>query len=328
MAGMYGEISGAEAFSDPQTSPVFGWKDFARFWGPTARQFRGFAKPGGEADQLYNQYKQDYLAGSGDAAANARIYQDYVKGLFANQPNQFANYQQVGDYLYGKFNDFRDTTAASGLRDMNSRLAQLGIRPGSTGYDRLLNANRITNNLAPAFINTTNAVGRDYGSLAGNDFRQTMLRLGLANDDALGGYMDRVYERPLDVAGNRLGLLSSFNDQYRQILDNFNRNIAGYKTEEGSDLAKYGRVFDRWASSYGGGSSSPYQQGPQANPYLNSINQNPYTMPQGGYPSYGTGTAMPPAQSQQWMNEYYGGTGGANPFVGDVNIGASTAYTA
>lgn len=320
MAGQYGEISGATAVSEPETSPVFGWKGFARFWGPTARQFRDFSRQGGEADQLYNQYKDQYLAGSAQAADNAQIYRDYATSLFQNQPNQFNDYQQMGNYLFGQLNNFRDASASAGLRDMNSRLAGLGIRPGSTGYDRLLNATRITNNLVPAYQSTIGALGRDFGTLSGNQFRDTLLRLGMAQDDVLGGYTDRVAERPLDVAANRLGLLSSFNDQYRQILDNFNRNIAGYKTEEGSDLAKYGAVFDRWASSYGGGSSAPYQQGPQ-NPYLNQMN-NPYSMPQGGYPVYGnTGGAMPAAQNQQWMNEFNGGAPmGQTGYLGDVNV--------
>lgn len=316
MASMY---TGAEAFSEPKTSPIFNWDQYARYFYPAANQYRAFARVGGEADQLYNQYKTDYLGGSGQAADNARVYQDYARGLFANQPNQFQNYSQVGDYLYGKFNDFRDTSAASGLRDMNSRLASLGIRPGSTGYDRLLNANRITANLAPAFANTTNAIGRDYNALAGNDFRQTMLRLGLADQDVLGGYMDRVYERPLDVAGTRLGLINSMSGAYGNLVNNFNRNIAGYKTEETNDIARFGRPFDNWMnaaySSYGGNPGQSTGQPQQ--PMLNS--SNPYTIPQGGYPVQGnTAGVMDAAQNQAWMNQFNGVQ--SNPYIGDVNV--------
>lgn len=343
MSGMYGKVTVADSvFSDPQTNPVFSWKGFAPYFAPAAASYRQFIRRGGEQDQLYNQYKDAYLGGSDEAAANARVYQDYARGLFSNQPNQMGNYRDVGDYLYGKFDDFRNTTAASGNRDMNSRLALLGIRPGSTGYDRLLNANRITNNLAPAFANTTNAIGRDYNAINSNSFQDTMLRLGLANNDALGGYMDRVYERPLDVANTRWGQIGNNIGGFNALSNAFNSNVAGYQTREGSDVAKYLRPLDENVSSYSGGSyggGGGGSTGPQTsqqftrpqmnnqNPYMNQMGQNPYQMPQGGYPQYGnTGGYMPPAQNQAWMNEFNGG--GVPAYQGDVNVGASTAYTA
>lgn len=318
----------ANAFSEPKTSPVFAWKNYLKYFAPAANQYRAFSRVGGEADDLYNQYKESYLGGSGQAAENANIYRDYAKGLFARQPNQLQDYTGVGDYLYGKFNEFRDTSAASGVRDMNSNLARLGIRPGSTGYDRLLNATRITNNLAPAFANTTNAIGRDYSSLAGNDMRQTLLRLGMANEDALGGYMDRVYERPLDVAGNRMGMINSMSDAYGKLSNNFNNNIAGWKTEETNDFARYAQPFDDWmnsyASSYGGGGGAGagnqlQQPAMGGNQYLNQMYQ-PQPMPQGGYPVTPNTGSMPPAQNNQFMNEMYGtpgfNAGTGNPYTG------------
>lgn len=319
-----------QAFSKPETKPVFAFEDFARYWGPNANQFRQFTRRGGEQDQLYNQFKENYLANSGQAQQNADIYRNYAAGLFQNQPNQFADYQRVGDYLYGKFDDFRNTSAASGMRDMNSQLAARGIAPGSSGYDRLLNANRITNNLAPAFANTTNAIGRDYGQLANNDLRQTMLRLGLAQDDALTGYSDQVAYRPLDVAGARMGLLQGNNQLYGQLMDNFMKNVAGYETHETSDWAKGIGVVDNLLNgavdlytSYagmGGLGGAGGQVGSGANP-------NPYTsqlMPQNGYPvNPGAGQAMTPAQNQAWMNQFYGqqSPGGYNGgYLGDVNV--------
>lgn len=321
-----------QAFSDMETSPVYAWKDFERYFYPSANQFRRFTRRGGEQDQLYNQFKENYLANSGQAQANADIYRNYAQGLFENQPNQFNDYRQVGDYLYGKFDEFRDTSAASGMRDMNSRLAAQGIRPGSTGYDRLLNANRITNNLAPAFANTTNAIGRDYNALAGNDLRQTMLRLGLAQDDALTGYSDNVAYRPLDVAGARMGLLAGNNQLYGDLVNNYMRNIAGYETKETSDWAKGIGVVDNllngavdlYMSAYGGGMMGGGQagSGQQINPYTAQL------MPQGGYPTNtGVGQPIPAAQNQAWMREFYGGQPPLNSYqqpgigyLGDVNV--------
>lgn len=329
-----------EAFSKPVTSPVFNWKDFVPYFYPGARNYRNFIKPGGEQSQLYDQFKTDYLAGTDDARANAKVYQDYAKGLFSNQPDQFANYQQVGDYLYGKFDDFRDTSAASGMRDMNSQLARLGIRPGSTGYDRLLNANRITNNLAPAFANTTNAIGRDYGQLSNNDWRETMLRLGMAQDDSLSGYMDNVYARPLDVANVRSGQLAGNNQLYQDLVNAFKTNVAGFETKETSDVAKgigvvdnlLNGVVDLYMSAYGGGmggmggGGGQAGSGKSANPYLAQLFGNNQQMPAGGYPSNpGTSTSMPPNQGNAWLNEFYGGQDiGSNPYLGDVNINPYT----
>ena len=331
MADMF---KAGQAFSQMETSPVFAFDDFAKYWGPTANNFRRFVKKGGEQDQLYDMFKTNYLANSGKAQENADVYADYARGLFANQPNQFNDYKQVGDYLYGKFNEFTDTSARAGMRDMNSRLASLGIRPGSTGYDRLLNANRITSNLAPVFANTTNAIGRDYGTLANNDWRQTMLRLGLANDDVLTGYSDNVAYRPIDVANTRMGMMGANNQLYGGIMDNFMKNIAGYETKETSDWAKgigvvdglLNGVVDLYAGSMGGGMMGGMGGG--SGGVGSDANVNPYMaqlMPQNGYPTNpGTGQ-MPPAKNQAWMREF----GGANMYpqgvapsgyLGDVNI--------
>lgn len=320
-----------QAFSDKETSPIFAYEDFARYWAPMAGNFRRFIKKGGEQDQLYDMFKADYLGNQDSARENAGIYADYAKGLFKNPTNQFADYQQVGDYLYGKFNEFRDTSAASGMRDMNIQLARQGIRPGSTGYDRLLNANRITNNLAPAFANTTNAIGRDYGLLANNNMRDTMLRLGLANNDAITGYYDNVAYRPIDVAGTRMGMMGANNSIYSGLMDNFMKNIAGYETKETSDWAKgFGVVdnllngaVDLYMSAYGGGMMGGGQagSGAQVNPYSTQM------MPQGGYPTTPGGAPMTSAQDAQWLREFYGGSypstqdprlqGG---YLGDVNV--------
>lgn len=308
-------------------------ENWGQFFYPSANAYKRFTSRGGEQEDLYNQYRDAYLGGSGDAAKNAAIYQTYAKNLFANQPNQFAQYQDVGNYLFGNLDKFRDTTSAAGNRDMNSRLALLGIKPGSTSYDRLLNANRITSNLMPAYQSTVGAIAPGYNSINANSMNDTLLRLGLANDDALNQYMDRIYERPLDVAGVRGGQIAGNINQFGNLIDQYNKNIAGYKTEETSDLAKYGRVFDRWASSYGGGSSSPYQAGPGAggpqmypqnqyysqNPYLNQLQDSRYMQEFNGVP--------PPSGQAPAYNPYQIP---ADAPTGDfgAGFGSGGAYTA
>lgn len=328
----------ASAFSKPKTSPVFGWDQYERFFYPSANQYRNFARVGGEGDQLYNQYKESYLGGTTQAAENADIYRNYVKGLFENQPNQIDGYKQTGDYLYGQLDDFLNKNQMAGYRSMNDMKARLGLGIGSSGFSDKINADRITNNSVPAFMNTTNAIGRDYQNIAGNDMRQTLLRLGLASDDAMGGYADRVYERPLDVAGNRMGMINSISDAYSKLANNFGGNIAGWKTEETNNIARYAQPLDDFVNGgaqiysgmYGGGGSFGNQgiqqpmmnQAQQYNPYLQQMYNTPQAMPQGGYPAYnGTNQyTMPPAQYNQFMNESYG-TPGYNAGAGDPYSG-------
>ena len=317
MPGMY---SGSDAFSDPKTRPVYNNRAFGRYFYPAAEAGRKFYKPGGEASDLYNQFKNNYLAGSADAAANAKIYGDYAKGLFANQPNQFDNYRQTGDYLYNQFNDFAQNSANAGNRAMNERAAALGYGgQGANSYLAKINADRITSNLAPAFANTTNAIAPGYQAQQNNDFRETMLRLGLAQNDALTGYNDRVAARPLDVYGVRTGMLGDQWGNYNNMTDAFNKNIAGYQTTEGNDIAKFGKVFDNWMnavySSYGGQGSGPSQM--------------PQMQQRGGGSTYGGGGAG--AQSYQIPASAWN-MGTSSPYLGDVNTGAmgtgSSAYGA
>lgn len=314
------------AFSKPKTEPVMNWEGFGKFFYPGARQYRDFVK--NEQGDLYDQFKTDYLGNRDEAMANARVYQDYARNLFQNQPNPFDSYQQVGDYLYGKLGDFSQSLQGAGLRDMNSRLAGLGIRPGSTGYDRLLNATRITNNLVPAFNTVTNTIGRDYGTLANNSFRDTALRLGLADSDALNQYTDNVFARPLNVADARMGQLSGNNQLYNQLVNNFKSNVAGFETKETSDWAKgigvvdnlLNGVVDLYMSYLGGGGTGGIggmfggmaggQQQPQSN--------NPYS-------SY-LGAASQMIANQN-INPYSFNAPQNNPYLGDVNVGAMVPYT-
>lgn len=300
------------ALSQPETSPVYYWKDFGKFFYPGAKAYKDFVK--NEQPALYDQFKMDYLGGRDKALENAQIYSDYAKGLFQNQPNQFGDYRQVGDYLYGKLSDFSGDLMKANTRDMNSRLAALGLSPGRSGYANLQNAQRITNNLVPAFNTVTGAVGRDYGNISNNAFRDTMLRLGLAQDDTLTGYYDNVYRRPLDVSDMRMGQLAQNNAFYRDLVNNYRSNVGGFKTEETSDWAKgigvvdnlLNGVVDLYTSYMGGGGTGGLggmfggmfgggqgQPQPSSNPYMDYLgaagqrvnNQgiNPYSFSPGGY---------------------------------------------
>lgn len=315
--------SGAEAFSQPKTRPIYGLRNWENYWYPMAENMRRFTSRG--QNKLYQQFKDDYLGYSEEARKNAGIYQDYAKNLFENQPDQFANYKQVGDYLYGKFDEFKDASATAGIKSMNSQLALRGIAPGSSSYDRLLNATRITSNLAPAFANTTNAIGRDYNSVSGNDFRETSLRLKMAQDDVLNGYMDKVIERPLNVSDIRTQQLYDQMGLYKGLIDGFNSNIQGWQTTEGNDIARYGRVFDNWMNTYyGPGSYGSGGGGPGSTTNVNNTSMNGQNQPM----NYNTmnGNNYNPYLNQ--INAPYGNTGGYDwnagntGYTGDVNAGS------
>lgn len=306
--------SGAEAFSRPKTRPVLGMRDYQRYFYPMANNQNRFFNGRGGANKLYNQFKDAYFANNDEAAANAQIYSDYAKNLFANQPNQFQDYQQTGDYLYGQFDKFAQNSANAGNRAMNERAAALGYGgQGANSYLAKINADRITSNLAPAFANTTNAIAPGYQAQANNNFRETMLRLNLADNDALTGYIDRVAARPLDVYGVKAGMLGDASRSYGDLINNFNRNIQGWQTTEGNDIARFGRPFDNWMnsvySSYGGGGGQP---GAPAQP--NMLNRSAYN---GG----NTGQYQIPASAWTMGGGYNGG--GGSPYLGDVNVGAN-----
>lgn len=291
--------SGADNLSSPEYNPVFNWKGFERYFYPIAQNFRAFTRRGGEQSDLYNQFKTDYLAGSEDAKANAKIYQDYAKGLFSSQPNQFDRYKQTGDYLYGAFDRFAENSANAGNRAMNERAAALGYGgQGANSYLAKINADRITNNLAPAFSNTTNAIGRDYQYQANNDMNQTMLRLGLAQSDALTGYADRVAARPLEVAGVREDQLGWQQAQYGNLVNNFNSNIAGWKVDERNDWVKYGRIFDS---------------------YMNGMYENGNSR---GTPAPTQPSGTPTQSSPSYQSPNFGNSGGYSPSIDYGNTGA------
>ncbi len=317
-----------QAFSKPETTPLNYWDQADRYFYPNANAYRRFIQKGGEQESLYNQFKADYLGNKDSALANAKIYEDYTRGLFANQPNQFDSYKQVGDYLYGKIDSFSNSLKDSGLRDMNARLSSLGIRPGSTGYDRLLNATRITNNLAPAFANTTNAIGRDYNNLNANSLRDVMLRVGLANDDALSGYRDSVYRRPLDVADARFGQLSANNKFFQDLVNGRKSNVAGFETKETSDLAKGIGVVDNllngavdlYSSYLGGGMGGLGGMGGAGGGGSGGINPYSFGAVTGMTPNSYMPPQVNPQQSAALWNEMYNGFGPNNNYLGDINM--------
>lgn len=310
------------AFSKMETNPVNYWEDWSRYFSPNANQFRTFVK--GDQRDLFNQFSKDYLAGSGQAKENAQLGQDYLRGLLTNQPDQFKNYTDIGNYLYGKLDDFSSSLKDSGLRDMNARLAGLGIRPGSTGYDRLLNATRITNNLAPAFANTTNAIGNDYSRLAGQDFVNTLLRTNLVNTDALNAALDRVYARPLNVANARMGQFQQNQDLLGNMANFHKINTAGFETKETSDLAKglgvvdnlLNGVVDLYMSAYGGGMMGGGQVG-------SGNNANPYSFTSMSTPGAGGGTTGGGSMGNimQYLKSLFGGSGAAPANVQSSPLG-------
>lgn len=314
-----------QALSRPETNPINYFEDWQRYFNPNARNYRAFSKPGGEQEQLYNQYRDSILGSQGQAEENGRIGQDYLRGLLSKgNPDQFGLYSQVGDYLYGKLDSFSNSMKDSGLRDMNARLAGLGIRPGSTGYDRLLNANRITNNLVPAYQTTTQSVGNDYARLAQQDYNNTALRSGLVQNNSLNNAMDAAYYRPMTVANQRLSQLFDNNRLFREMVEANKANTAGFETKETSDWAKGIGVVDNllngavdlYMSAYGGGMGGGGQVGSGANP-------NPYSNTTMTTPGAGGGTTGGGGSTMQLMQMIQSLMGSQNGGGAPRNVNSS-----
>lgn len=256
MASSMFNLSGA--LSDPQASSVPYWDMGQNYLNLIGKQWR---KSFGEQNDLWNQASAGIQGNTQQAIANAGIYNDYIKNLFQKPVDGFGQYQQVGDYLYGKLNNYTDLLKDAGMKDMNLRLANQGITPGTTGYDRLLNATRITSNMLPAFNNTTNAIGRDYNTISNDAYRQMLTRLGLAQSDALTANIDRPYTRLLDLANERQDQHLGRANMLNQLIGAARNNTAGWQVKEGSDWAKAIGVVDNllngavdiYGSMYGGG---------------------------------------------------------------------------
>lgn len=246
------------AFSKPKAEAVQYWKDFENYFYPVANQWRKSLK---DDNAMWEQAKTGILGNTEEAKKNAAIYGDYIKGLFGKDANSFADYKGVGDYLYGKLNDYTGVLKDAGLKDMNLRLAGMGITPGTTGYDRLLNATRITSNMLPAFNNTTNAIGRDYSTISNNDYRDMAVKLGLAQNDALTQVANNPYYTILDLARGRQQDHAARAGMLNGLVTPWKNNTAGFQIKETSDLAKgigvvdnlLNGVVDLYSSMYGGG---------------------------------------------------------------------------
>lgn len=256
MASSMFNLSGA--LSDPHAVPVPYWENFDRYLNPVANQWRRSFR---DQNELYDMAREGILGNTAAARQNAQTYNDYIKGLFGQPQNNFNQYSQIGDYLYGKLGSFTDTLKDAGLKDMNMRLAAQGITPGTTGYDRLLNATRITSNMLPAFNNTTNAIGRDFNTMANDSYRNMLVRLGLAQNDVLTQNLDRPYTRYLDLADERQNQMLGRANMLNALGAAARGNVAGFKIEEDSDWAKAIGVVDNllngavdiYGSMYGGG---------------------------------------------------------------------------
>jgi hypothetical protein len=83
---------------------------------------------------------------------HASTYGDLLKRAASYDPT--ANLQTSGNYLFGNLDKYLKTGLNAGTSAMNQSLAAAGYGDrGPGGYSALLNANRITGNLLPAFNN-------------------------------------------------------------------------------------------------------------------------------------------------------------------------------
>jgi hypothetical protein len=99
---------------------------------------------------------------------HASTYGDLLKRAASYDPT--GNLRSSGDYLFNNLDKYLKTGMDAGNAALKSNLAAAGYGDrGPGGYAALLNANRITGNLLPAFSNIvsnltplTNQQGRDY----------------------------------------------------------------------------------------------------------------------------------------------------------------------
>jgi hypothetical protein len=127
-----------------------------------------------EGDSAYSKLFADYNKLLGSQTAGLQDFSSAYKSLtpqlagldqlhastYGNLINQAQNYdptrnlQSSGNYLFGNLDKYLNTGLKAGTSAMNQALAAGGYGDrGPGGYSALLNANRITGNLLPAFNN-------------------------------------------------------------------------------------------------------------------------------------------------------------------------------
>ncbi len=119
-----------------------------------------------------SQYKALTPQVAGLGQEDVGTYTQLLKNATARDP--LADMRSIGDYGFGKLNEFGQNLAQYGTREDNLRKAAAGLGNRSPGtYDNLLATNRITGNLLPAFNNIISTIGPNF-SRASQDYFQNL----------------------------------------------------------------------------------------------------------------------------------------------------------
>lgn len=219
---------------------------------------------------------------------HSSIYGDLTKQAQAYDPTK--NFRMSGDYSFGKLNEFLDKGMLAGNSAIDKQILALtgrgGQKPG--GYASLLNANRITSNLLPAFNNiisnlTPLAAGQN------NDYFRNIAQIpGLmqGQSDALQATPYRALV-PSQIEQSLLqGNLGTLNNLVKGQLDNwtFFEKPSWLTTAGNVASGVYGGLFDamdvmnKAASTYGNvmgsGLGGQMGMGGGQQPQSNSIDIN------------------------------------------------------
>lgn len=196
-------------------------------------QYKSFFDPKALRD-IIAQYTSAYNANAPEAAANAEYYKTAGKSIFEDPSTYLGDYEKLRGGNLDALNGVYKNVLDYGLAGIKGRLAAGGYgNQGPSSYDRILNAQMTTSNIAPVlqtiFGNLGGSAAQSYGSRMANN--QNKLQL-MAND-FLTRYADNNAARTLTpyltgtgVAGSNIGGLNS-------IIDAIKNGVAGYQLEKG-----------------------------------------------------------------------------------------------
>lgn len=118
--------------------------------------FKDYGKVGSAAQGDLGKFREQFTALTPQLSAldqsHSALYGDLLKQAGSYDPTK--NFRASGDYLFGNLDRYLDRGMKAGTAAMNSALARLGYGDRGPGaFNTILNSDRITGNLLPAFNN-------------------------------------------------------------------------------------------------------------------------------------------------------------------------------
>lgn len=294
-------------------------------------KYKNFFNTKGLKD-IIGKYTSAFEANAPEAAENAAYYKTAGKAIFEDPSSFLGDYESIRggnlDALGGVYKNVLDY----GLAGIKGRLAAGGYgNQGPSSYDRILNSQMTTSNIAPVLQTIFGNLGRDAGASYGSKMANNQNKLQLMANDFLTKYADNNAGRTLtpyltqtSLAGNNIGGLNG-------IIDAIKNGVAGYQLEKGltsrlndfdeghlntmnNALEIYGKVAGMGMGGMGGGMGGAGAAAGAANP-------SGMMMPSGG----GGGINMQQIMQMimQMMGRMGGGAAGGLP-AGSIGVPANT----